>query len=174
MRPSAAIDLDMRSLPLAVLLLLPLFIRAEDVPNARAAAAPVAGNKRELSLEELKKFFADEKDRITTEWVNDDTRQELYEAFTKAGYIQVLGEGRMSEDGLTVYRKAFKSLTDAYPDAVRMQQYCKTALTKGTFDRQDKDLQVKGYFLMQTHTFVDNEGVERISACWLKYAPGPE
>src|SRR5436190_24078077 len=91
--PSAAIPLAMRSLPFSVLLLLiPLSAQAEDVPDAKAKAPPVAGTERQLTLDELKKFFADEKDRITTEWVNDDTRQALYEAFTKAGYIQVLGE----------------------------------------------------------------------------------
>jgi hypothetical protein len=163
----------MRLLAIALLILLPLSVHAEDVRNA-GKAEPAAGTKRRLSLDELKMFFADERGRITTEWVDDDTRQNLYEAFTRAGYIQVLGEGRRNEDGSTVYRKAFKSLTDAHPDAVRMQQYCKTALTKEAFDRMDKDLQSKGYFLMQTQSFVDGEGAERISACWLKYASGPE
>jgi hypothetical protein len=164
----------MRSLAFAALLLLSLPVHAGDAPDARAQAKPATRTKRRLSLDELKKFFADEKDRITTEWVDNDTRQNLYEAFTRAGYIQVLGEGRRNEDGSTVYRKAFKSLADAYPDAVRMQQYCKTALAKDTFDRMDKDLQSRGYFLMQTQSFVDAAGAELISACWLKYASDPE
>jgi hypothetical protein len=60
----------MRSLPLAVLLLLPLSINAGDVPDAKAGAARVAGDRRQLTLDELSKFYADEKDRITTAWID--------------------------------------------------------------------------------------------------------
>ena len=84
--------------------------------------------------------------------------------------MQVLGEAKMGGDGKVVYRKGFKSLTDAYPDAVKMVQHCKTALTERTFEREDKELHWRGYFLMQSQTFVDAEGMVRISGCWLKYA----
>jgi hypothetical protein len=173
----------MRPLLFALFLLVPPLVMAADeavapAPGKAAAAAalqPAAAAQRpRLAPDELKRFYADEKNRITTDWVDDHTRQMLYDAFSRAGYIQVLAEAAINEDGVVVYRKAFKSLKDAHPDAVEMLQWCKTDLSKERFEAEDQKRRQEGYMLMQTHSLLDAAGVEHISASWLRYAPDPE
>jgi hypothetical protein len=100
-------------------------------------------------------------------------RQEVFEAFWNGGYIPVVSEGKC-EDGQCYYRKAFKFLTDIYPDAEKVKPTCKTGVSKPTFDERNAELLKDGYTLMQMQTFTDAEGEVRYCACWVKILPRSE
>ena len=133
-------------------------------------APAVPGKQRQLTMEELKKFYAEEKDRIATDWVDSSMRQAVFDAFWKAGYVPVVSEGKL-EDGQCYYRKSFKFLTDVFPDAAKVKPWCQTGISEASFKLKDAELQKDGFTLMQMQTFVDEDGDIRYSACWVKILP---
>lgn len=146
-------------------------VRADERPNEVGDAAKAA--KRSVTMEELKRFYADEHGRITTDWTDTETRQQLYDAFTRAGYLQVMSEGKVV-DGRLMYRKAFKLLSDAHPDAAPLKQWCNTALTQEAFEKRNKELDQQGYVLMQKHAYKDEDGLVLFCASWVQFPPRGE
>src|SRR6478672_12426005 len=111
----------MRSLSL-MLLLWPVLALADDKPQAAdTAKGPVVepGKKGVLTMEELKKFYSDAKDRIITEWVEAVGVPKVYSALAKAGYIPVVAEGK-TENGQYFSRYQFKHPADVYPDGAEL------------------------------------------------------
>jgi hypothetical protein len=148
-------------------------VKSVDIAPVQAQAGGVVTRKRVLTLEELKKFYTEEKGRITTDWVEPSMRQRVFEAFWDVGYIPVMSEGKC-ENGQCYYRKAFKFLTDIYPNAEKVKPTCKTGVSKSTFDERNAELLKDGYTLMQMQTFTDAEGDVRYCACWVKILPPSE
>lgn len=150
------------------LLLFPLCVAAEDKsgPVVEAKSA-----NRRLPIEELKKFYAEEKDRITTDWVPFSLSEALFQAFWTKSYVPVMVESKQ-EDGQDYYRFGFKHLTDAYPDAAPLGLGCYYGMTKDAFDQRNQDLQKSGYVLMQMQVTEDGDGSSSYSAVWANPA-GP-
>ena len=161
--------ISMRSL-VFLLYLLPFVLSAEDKAQQVPADAP---KKRTLSLEEMKKFYADENDRIVTDWTDSVMREKLLTCFLNAGYVPVMSEAKI-EDGEFLFRKAFKHVADIYPDAENVGSLVNSGLTQSAFDEKNQQRQKEGYTIMQVHTFVDTNGAVRISACWARPTPVPK
>ena len=155
-----------------VLLLCPVLAVAEDkAPAADTAKTPAAvepEKKRVLTMEELKKFYSEEKDRIITDWVEADGKvPKVYSALSKAGYIAVLSEGK-TENSEYFCRFHFKHPADVHPDAAKLGWACYCCMTQTAFDNMKRDLEGKGYVLMQTRPSEVDDGVPRFNAVWVR------
>jgi hypothetical protein len=155
----------MRSLSL-VLLLWPALAMADDKPSA---AEPQ--KKRVLSMDELRKFYSDENDRIITDWVEAGGVPKVYSALAKAGYVAVLAEGK-TENGQYFCRYHFKHPADVYPDGAELGWACYNCMSQASFDDKKRSLEEKGYTLMQVRSSEVDDGVPRFNAVWVR-AAGP-
>jgi hypothetical protein len=126
---------------------------------------------RQLTLEELKKFYADETNRITTGWIDMATSKEVWASFTKAGYLPVFAEGKW-EHGIELHRIGYKSLLDAHPGAGRMTWYCYYGMEQDSFDQRNRDYLKMNYTLVQKMSFSDQTGKLYYCAVWVNPTPG--
>src|SRR5215207_2903550 len=98
-----------------LLLLSPLAAGAGEKPNP-AAEPP---KTRKLTAAELRTFYTDPVGQIVTDWTDTAQDTRTFRSFVKAGYATVLSEGKM-EDGHMVFRKAYKHVSDFYPDSEKL------------------------------------------------------
>ena len=159
------------------LLLCPICLIADEKPlPATATGKPVAdvpAKKRALTMEELKKFYSDEKDRIITEWIDYETSEKVWLSLTKAGYRMVASEGKM-EDGEMVFRTSYKHLADYYPGTEEIRRWFFCGVTKDAFEAKVAELEKNHYAKIQMQTFVDGEGKPRYCGIWANPVPAPK
>jgi hypothetical protein len=160
-----------------MLLLWPVLALAEDKPQPADAAKPQAvepEKKRQLTMEELRKFYSDEKDRIITDWVEAKGVPKIYSVLAKAGYIAVLSEGK-TENGQDFCRFHFKHPDDVYPDGAKLGWACYCCMSQASFDDMKRSLGENGYTLMQVRSSEVDDGVPRFNAVWVRRAgPNPK
>jgi hypothetical protein len=146
-----------------------LSVMAAD-PATSGADSP---KKRKLSAQELYSFYKDTAGRIVTDWTDMEKDTKVFRAFSKAGYVTVLSEGKM-QDGEMVFRKAYKHVNDTYPDADKLMWYTYNGVDEEFFDNQNRTLLAQNFTLMQMQQFLDGEGERRFCAIWVKFDPRPE
>jgi hypothetical protein len=164
----------MRSFSLVLLVLWAALAMAEDKAQPADAAKPHAAEpekKRQLTMEELRKFYSDEKDRIVTDWIEYHGVPKVYSALAKAGYIAVLTEGK-TENGQYMCRYHFKHPADVYPDGAPLGWACYGCMSQASFDDMKRSLEAKGYTQMQVRSSEVDDGVPRFNAVWVR-AAGP-
>jgi hypothetical protein len=154
------------------LLLCPFLFLVALVLHAQEVARPAGerAGKRQLTLEEVKKFYADEKDRITTAWIDVETSKKVWDTLRQAGYVPVIAEGKW-ERGVRLHRIGYKSLTDAHPDAEGIGWACYYGMKQDSFDRRAVDYRKKNYTLLQSMSFKDQDGTLYYCAVWVNPTP---
>jgi hypothetical protein len=145
------------------LILLPILLAGGEAP----------ATKRPLTMDEVKKLFTEEKDRIVTDWLDMGASHAQWRAFTNAGYTPVVNECKF-ENGQVLCRKAFKHWEDSFPDTLKPRAYCWSGASQEFFDTKNAELLKTGYALMHKSWCVDEKGELSICAIWTNPAPAPE
>jgi hypothetical protein len=162
---SAVRPLSLASLLIVFLLLLSVTLGSVRL-RAESAAPEAAGPYRSLvTLKQIKAFYADERDRITTDWTDADTAKIVFRAFTEAGYFPVFAEGKL-EKGKTFYRLGYKSLVDAHLGTGFVKCGCYTGIDQKTFDWYCAAHAKENYTLIKVTSFKDEEGKPLYCGLW--------